>query len=78
MEWNSEMDTDEEITDDEDFVQLMLVVTFPRRKKVFRARPNPFQIYANQDFFDRFRLSKSTARFVLGLIETRISSATTR
>lgn len=72
------MDENENITDDEDFMELALLVTFPRNKKKFRKRPDHFSKWNNQEFYDRFRLSKTTVKYVLGLIEEKISSPTTR
>jgi len=30
------------MTDDEDFMELALLLAFPRKKKMFLERPNPF------------------------------------
>jgi len=68
----------ENMTDDEDFMEFALLIAFPRKKKVFHERPNHFQKWNQREFFARFRLSKLTTQYILGLIEDKISSPTTR
>ncbi|CAI6370596.1 unnamed protein product, partial [Macrosiphum euphorbiae] len=35
-------DDDHNLTDDEDFIELAVIVAFPRKKKMFLERPNHF------------------------------------
>lgn len=49
-----------------------------RRPKIYRKRINYFEIFDEQDFFDRFRLRKATAEFLLHRIEHMIQLPTNR
>lgn len=63
---------------DESFMQLALLVTFPRKRKMFLQRHNHFRKWRNEQFLARFRFSKETVRFILQKIRHRISSRTER
>lgn len=67
---------EDDITDDEDFAELMWIVAFPRRRRRFRNRIDHFEFWNNDEFFDCFRLSKATIRYVLDLIGDKIALAT--
>jgi hypothetical protein len=62
--------------EEEDFNNLVLMLTFPRKKRVFRERPNYFTIYHEDEFLDRFRLPKNSVRFLFSKIGEQISSRT--
>ncbi len=61
-----------------DFLELSLLISFARKRKVFRRRANHFRIWNDKEFYDRFRLSKYVVKYVLSLIEDKISTPTTR
>lgn len=42
-------------------------------RRVFRVRQNPFEIYNNCEFRQRYRLTKDAVRYVIGLIEDELS-----
>ncbi len=73
-----EVDTGDEITAYEDFLEFALLITFPRKRRIFQYRTNHFEMYDDGDFFTRFRLSKTIVHFILNIIQDKISSATTR
>lgn len=64
-----EDDTDFE---DEEFDHL----AFPRQQRIFRPRIDHFNWWRDDEFFNRFRLSKNTVRFIVDLIGDQISSHT--
>ncbi|KAL6977982.1 hypothetical protein U1Q18_050572, partial [Sarracenia purpurea var. burkii] len=76
MEWNylSSEDSDSE---DEDFLELVLLIQFPRRRKIFHQRKDYFNELPDEDFFQRFRLSKTTVQFLIEKLRDQISSRTT-
>lgn len=45
-----------------------------RRPQVFRDRIDAFEIFDDIEFQNRYRLSKQSVRFVIGLIEERLFS----
>ncbi|CAH1957227.1 unnamed protein product [Acanthoscelides obtectus] len=59
------MDIPEEITDDEDFLELITIVHIPRLPKTYKQRPDNFRIWNDTQFLQRFRLSKSTVRSII-------------
>lgn len=68
-------DWDEEYGDEE-FDELAIQVLFPRRAKVFRARKNHFLELRDDEFFDRFRLSKPTVQYIVDKIRDKIACIT--
>ncbi|CAH1395670.1 unnamed protein product [Nezara viridula] len=66
----------DDLTDDEDFLDL--IALFLKEKKVFRPRVTHFLRWSDEEFFDRFRLSKETVQFILNLIKPAISNLTNR
>lgn len=66
------------MTDDEDFMELALLVAFSRKRKMFLERPNHFTKWRDEQFFNRFRLPKNTVYFILDHIKERIASPTNR
>ncbi len=70
------IDPNEELTDDEDFMDVAVIIAFPRRRKVIRPRPDHFTIWRNDEFVDRFRLSKNTTWFLIDRLRNTISSPT--
>lgn len=71
-------DTDDENEAEDDFVQLAEFVAFSRQKKMIRKQPDHFQIWRDDEFLHRFRLKKDTVKFILYMIESKITSQTTR
>lgn len=65
-------------SDDNDLFDLTLIIAFPRRAKIIRPCTNHIEKWLDQEFIDRFRLSKDTTLFVLDLIEDQISHPSTR
>lgn len=57
-----------EIEAEDDFVNMAELVAFPRRAKVFRKRPDHFQVWRDEEFLNRFRLKKDTVKFILRTI----------
>lgn len=66
----------EEITDDEDFIEL--VQQELRAPRVFRPRENHFEKWNDEEFKDRFRVSKHVAQYLIDKISHLISSPTAR
>lgn len=73
MNFEYEDDSDFE---DEEFENLALLLAYPRQQRIFRHRTDHFTWWRDDEFFDRFRLSKDTVRFIVNLIEDRICSRT--
>ncbi|CAI6346974.1 unnamed protein product [Macrosiphum euphorbiae] len=68
-------ESDSDIEDD-DFNDLMVMIVFPRRQRNFRQRADHFTHWRDDEFFDRYRLSKTSVRFIINLIGDRICSRT--
>lgn len=49
-----------------------------RNPRVFRDRIDAFEIYNERQFRQRYRLSKECVRFVISLVEERLSPLSTR
>lgn len=62
--------------EDEEFENLALLTAYPRRQRIFRYRIDHFTWWRDDEFFDKFRLSKDTVRFIANLIKDRICSLT--
>ncbi|KAJ3640434.1 hypothetical protein Zmor_003730 [Zophobas morio] len=60
---------------DEELGDLLVVVD---RVKVFRDRRNPFEMYSEAEFRDRYRFYKDTVRHIITLIEDNIAPMTLR
>lgn len=58
--------------DDENEVDEALIA-MQRRPRIIYERKNYLELYDNDDFVNRFRLSKQTFHTLLGLIEADIS-----
>lgn len=67
----------EDIFSDDDEA-IMEFVERPRRRKIFRNRINHFQIWDDQEFLVRFRISREGVTEVLHKIEESISHVTNR
>ncbi|KAK9679368.1 DDE superfamily endonuclease [Popillia japonica] len=65
---------EEELTDDEDFIELLNIEL--RIPRVFRERINHFEKWNDNEFKQRFRLSKPVVKFVIDKIAGEISSKT--
>ena len=65
------------ITDDEDFLELVDIVRHPRRQRVVRHRINHFEEWDDDNFKNRFRVSKAVHR-ITDLIGDNIASHTNR
>lgn len=55
--------------EDKQFDNLALIIDFPRRRKIFRPRTDYFSWWWNDEFFDRYKLSKNIVRFIIDLID---------
>jgi len=62
--------------EDEEFENLAMLLAFPMRQRIFRPRTDHFTWWRDDEFFDRFRLSKSTVRYIVDMISDRICSRT--
>lgn len=62
----------DDLTDDEDFLELLYQEIFPRRSRIFRERINHFIKWEENEFRSRFRLSKQTVNFIIGEIKEDI------
>lgn len=72
------MSDDENLTDDEEFMELALIIGFPRKRKTYLERPNHFIKWRDEQFFSRFRMSKNCVYFILDHIKENITSPTNR
>lgn len=74
---NDEFDFENDLDfDDDEFDHLALISAFPRRQQIFRPRIDQFTAWREDKFFNRFRLSKNTVRFLVDLIGDKIKSRT--
>lgn len=68
-----------ELTDDEDFVEMVEMLGNVRRQQPqFRERKNYFVILTDNEFIQRFRLSKQVTSYVVERIREQIESPTER
>lgn len=67
-----------DLTDDEDMLELIDVIDRQRSRKTFREREDHFTKWNDLEFVSRFRLSKNGVRFVLDRIENAIAHPTQR
>lgn len=67
-----------DLTDDEDFAEFINITeeNIRRKSRVFRDRPNHFEKWSDDEFFDRFRLTKPTVQDILN--QLNIGPQTTR
>ncbi|KAI4455638.1 hypothetical protein MML48_9g00001204 [Holotrichia oblita] len=72
------MDLDDELTDDEDFLELVQHVRHPRAEHVFRERSNHYEKWNDEEFKARFRLSENVVRRIEDEIGDNITSVTMR
>lgn len=63
---------------DEEFLDLMLHLAFPRQPKVYRERVDYFTELRDYEFIQRFRLSKAVVLHIVDKIRPKIQSMTTR
>jgi len=78
MDIDDYSDTDESDEAIDDFDHLAELVAFPRRAKIIRKRPDHFKVWRDDEFLNRFRLNKDTVKFLLRIIEPKITSQTSR
>ena len=69
---------DIEDEDDEEFIDFGMMIAFPRIAKRIRERVDHFTFWRDSEFFFRFRLNKETVRYLVSLIQDKISSKTSR
>ncbi|KAI4463128.1 l1 transposable element-related [Holotrichia oblita] len=67
---------EEKLTDDEDFIELLNIEL--RIPRVFRERINHFEKWNDNEFKQRFGLSKPVVKFVIDKIAGEISSKSNR
>ncbi|KAI4457562.1 hypothetical protein MML48_7g00015984 [Holotrichia oblita] len=72
------MNLDDELTDDEDFLELVQHVRHPRAERVFRERSNHYEKWNDEEFKARFRQSKNVVRRIEDEIGDNITSVTMR
>lgn len=53
------------LIDDEDFMELALLISFPRKRKMFLERLHNFTKWRDDRFFNRFLLFKHSVYFIL-------------
>ncbi len=63
---------------DDEFLHAVFDIVFLHRLMIFHHRPNPLIKYRDPKFFQRFRFSKSTVKFIISLIKDEIKSPTER
>jgi len=67
-----------EISEDEDFVELINLIANERIPRIFRQRPDYFLCFRDFEFVERFRLSKQAILYVPDLIQSEIKHPTYR
>lgn len=67
-----------DLTDDEDFLELYNIIQHPRRPQTYRHREDHFAKWNDGEFHARFRLSKNVVRFITNEIAEAISHRTDR
>ncbi|KAK9681280.1 DDE superfamily endonuclease [Popillia japonica] len=73
------MNMSRDLSDDEDFLELVNIVMHPRQPKVYRERTNEFnKMWSDEEFRNRFRLSKPVVEYVRDEIADEISSESNR
>lgn len=70
------MNVPEDLTDDEDFLELFDIIENPRMPRTYKKRPNNFLIWNDTQFLQRFRLSKNTVQMLIDEIREDIKNAT--
>lgn len=70
------MEQYENLTDDEDFLEMVRLAMPPRIRKTYRARPDNFNVWNDGQFLERFRLTKPTVRFIVDQIAPNIANKT--
>lgn len=50
------------------------LVGFPRQAKVIRVRSDHFEVWKDKEFLHRFHLTKNTVKFILDIIEIKLST----
>lgn len=73
MDVRREMLREMNLTDDEDFLELIELEVFSRRPRQLRQKPDHFNIWNEEEFRARFRLSKNTVSLVVDEIRNNIS-----
>ncbi|KAI4467159.1 hypothetical protein MML48_2g00020421 [Holotrichia oblita] len=68
----------EQLIDDEDFVESIRIVENRRAPNRYMQRRDHFNIWTEQEFRQRYRLSKDTVRFVIHEISDEIANNTAR
>lgn len=66
----------EQLTDEEDFIDMINLFVHRRYRPIIQERINYFQYYDDQDFIKRFRLSKQGTMFLINQIRNQIASPT--
>ncbi|KAK4882702.1 hypothetical protein RN001_006021 [Aquatica leii] len=68
----------DELTEDEDFLELLNLNLYPRIPRVIRERPNHFVKWKDDEFKNKFRLSKPVVRYLIDKISDNIKSLTNK
>lgn len=72
------MDSSSSSSDDETVIAFVNRLGQPRKQRVFRNRIDNFLEWDENEFFNRFRLTKRCVNIVLDLITFKIQSSTDR
>ncbi|CAI6358740.1 unnamed protein product [Macrosiphum euphorbiae] len=72
------MDSSSSSSDDETIIAFVNRLGQPRKQRVFRNRTDNFLEWDENEFFNRFRLTKRCVNIVLDLITFKIQSSTNR
>jgi len=72
------MDTSSSSSDDESIIAFVTKLGQPRKNRVFRNRADNFLEWDENEFYNRFRLTKRCVNIVLDQITFKIQSSTDR
>ncbi|KAF5306061.1 hypothetical protein FQA39_LY09039 [Lamprigera yunnana] len=67
-----------DLTDDEDFLELVEHIVVPRAPRQYQQRPNHFEIWNDKQFITRFRLSKAVVTLITEETELEIRNNSVR
>lgn len=70
------LDPNNQLTDDEDFMEIALLVAFSGRCKIIRQLPDHFEIQRDFQCVERFRLTENTVRFIVDKLRDTLFSPT--
>lgn len=68
----------QDLTDDEDFLELVEMELNQRVPRIFRQRPSNFEIWRDNEFLNRFRFSKPVVQFLIEKLNNNLAPVTRR